>query len=362
MDAFFESENLSVDNLTKLYNRNVIVDYVEHLIEEKTPFSMALVDIDNFKYINDNYGHIAGDKIICEVANRIKSQLGNIGEIGRFGGDEFIIVLKNITNYDEVWNVCHRILVNMSEVEISDFGGLYVTVTIGLARFPENALSYEKLLETADKALYRGKMKGRNCFIIYLPEKHANIVLKTEKEKQLSSMYLHSIVFSHITRTENLAEGIKGLFDFISSYYMIDHLCIQTGEGDGGNLGKLYFEKVHQLARNKTFKPINLEFVKHNLNKTIEMFYLNDVKHLMQSHQIEFYESLCEQQITSTCYVDISYQGESFGMLRADMTGLPDSHRIWQYEDMDILLTTGKVIALVLHFTNRTIKDLEVRT
>ena len=360
MDSFFDSPNISMDPLTRLYSREVIVAYAEHLMASDVPFSMALIDIDNFKYINDNYGHMTGDRIICSIAERIREQVGEKGAVGRFGGDEFIFILPNVVNYDEVWHACHRILVNMSEVEIGDFGGLFVTVTIGLARFPENAPNYAKLLETVDKALYRGKMKGRNCFIIYLPEKHANIVLKTEKDKQLSSMYLHSIVFTHLTKPENFADGIKNLIEFISSYYMVDHLCIQTGSEDGGGLGKIYFDRIHQLARNKNFKPIDLNLVHANSNKTIDMLYLNDVKQLMRSNQIELYDALCDQQITSICCANIAFNGESFGVLRADMTGMPDSHRIWQYGDMDILLTTARTIALVLHYTNRRIPDLAV--
>ena len=356
MDFFNNNQHIAFDGLTQLYDRETIVCYANNLIMANRPFSMALIDVDNFKYINDNYGHIAGDKIICEVSERLKKLIGENGVVGRFGGDEFIAIMPDLINYDEVWQACHKTLVNMSEVEITDFNGLYVTVTIGLARFPENAMNYEKLLETADKALYRGKTKGRNCFIIYLPEKHANIVLKTEKDKQLTSMYLHSIVFNNLTKTDNLTEGIKNLFDFISAYYMIDHICIQS-EGNGSEIGKLYFEKIHQLSKTKIFKPMSLELIRSNMNSSIEMFYLNDLKQLVRSNQIEFYNLLCDQKITSTCCVNITYQNTRYGMLRADMTGVAGSNRIWQYGDMDILLTTAKTIALILHYTGKSLSD-----
>lgn len=357
MDIFFDTPNLSVDPLTQLHDRESMVSYIGHLLEKKTPFTMALIDIDNFTYINENYGHIAGDKIIRELAERVERQIGGNGVVGRFGGDEFIFVLPNIVGYDEIWQICHKIQLNMSECEVEACSGLYVTVTIGLARFPENANSYEKLLEMTDKALYRGKTKGRNCFIIYLPEKHANIVLKTEKDRQLSSMYLHSIVFSNLTKTENLKDGIKSLFDFISSYYMIDHICIQTEHDEES--GTLRFEKIHQLSKMKTFKPVKLSLIRNIINNTIEMFYINDVKQIFQSKQTELYDALCGQNITSTCWVNIAYKGEFFGMLRADMTGVAGSGRIWQYGDMDILLTTAKTIALILHFTGKTLVDLD---
>lgn len=358
MDIFFDMPNLSVDNLTQLHDREAMVSYIDHLMTLKTPFTMALIDIDNFTYINENYGHIAGDKIICEVAERVKNQIGDNGVVGRFGGDEFIVVMPNFVKYDEIWQVCHKIQVNMSECEFQACSGLYVTVTIGLSRFPENAQSYDKLIENADKALYRGKTKGRNCFIIYLPEKHANIVLKTEKDRQLSSMYLHSIVFSNLTKTENLRDGVKSLFDFICSYYMIDHLCIQTEEDGSGN-GSIWYEKIHPLSKAKSFKPLKLSLIRNYLNNTIEMLYLNDTKQLMRANQNDLYEALCEQRVTSTCCVNIAYKDEFFGMLRADMTGVAGSSRIWQYGDMDILLTAAKTIALILHFTGKTLSSLD---
>lgn len=350
MDSFFSSNAVSVDELTKLYSRESISKYMEHLIENNTPFSVALVDIDNFKYINDSYGHIAGDKILCEVATRIKKQIDKNGVVGRFGGDEFFFVLKNVVEYDKIWNICHNILVNMSEVEITDFAGLYVTITIGLSRFPENERDYEKLMVMADKALYRGKTKGRNCFIIYLPEKHANITLKNEKEKKLSSMYLHSIVFSHLSQAD-LKSGISNLFTFLSSYFMIDHICVQTEE-------ELLFQTVHILSKNKTFALIPNQLIRTNINKATGIFYMNDIKPLVQSNKMELYNLLQKQQITSTCCADISYNGNSFGFIRVDMTGLPDSFRIWQHSEMDILMTTAKLIATILNFTHKSLKDL----
>ncbi|MBQ3671425.1 MAG: GGDEF domain-containing protein [Treponema sp.] len=351
MDTFFSKNSFPIDELTRLYNREVILNYMEYLIENRTPFTIALLDIDNFKYINDSYGHIAGDKILCEVAERVNKLIGENGVVGRFGGDEFIVILKNVIEYDKLWNICHNLLVKMREVEIPNFSGLYVTVTIGLSRFPENEKESEKLMIMADKALYRGKTKGRNCFIIYLPEKHANIVLKNEKEKQLSSMYLHSVVFSHLTQSTDLKTGITNLFNFLSSYFMIDHICIQTED-------QLLFQTIHILSKNKTFARIPNQLIRSNINKTIDIFYVNDIKPLVQSSKIDLYNMLQEQEITSTCYADISYCGNSFGFIRIDMTGLPDSFRIWQHTEMDIFMTTAKMIATILHFTGQNLSEL----
>lgn len=85
-DEYFNIERPK-DNLTHVYSREVIIDYVNQLVADGTPFTFALVDIDNFKYVNDTYGHIAGDKILKTVSNRLVKLIGSIGTVARYGGD-----------------------------------------------------------------------------------------------------------------------------------------------------------------------------------------------------------------------------------------------------------------------------------
>lgn len=342
------------DNLTQVYSREVITDYVNHLIEEGTPFTFALVDIDNFKYVNDTFGHIAGDKILKTVANRLIKLIGSIGTVARFGGDEFILVFPRLIDYDAVWTTCRSIMMFMNNFEISDFEGLFVTLTIGLARFPENAKTYDDVFETADKALYRGKMKGRNCFVIYLPEKHAHIDLKNSNAKTISSMQLHSHVFAMLTTGPSLGEGVFALFNYFSSYLMIDHLCIQSlpDNPDGGN--KIYFEKTHELSRNQSFLPINLLQLADATDKAMGLFYTNNVGHLEEAGKIDLLGEYRAQQIQSACAVEVSICGTLYGILRAESTSV----RIWQRGDLDILVTTARTLAILLHERNLTLKDL----
>lgn len=334
---FLFEDKKSFDSLTQVYNRDVLVEYINFLVAEDVPFSLAIVDVDNFKYINDAYGHIAGDKILIEVADRLKEVVGDSGTIGRFGGDEFLIVYPEITAYEDIWQKCRMIMTIMNSFEINEFQGLFVTVTVGVSRFPENNQTYEGLLETADKALYRGKTKGRNCFIIYLPEKHADIQLKTETDKTLSSMYLHSMVFRLLTKTTNVNDGIYSLFNFLSSYYTLDHICLQKGD-------KIFHDKVHNLSLNKEFEPINLRLMENNLSASTEFFYVNHLESLTSSKQIELCSGYVAQKIKAAfcCKIAEDEEGELF-VLRAEST----SKRIWQYGEMDIYITVANVIGML---------------
>lgn len=341
IDSFFSDKQNSRDVLTNLYSRDVVIEYANHLISKKVPFALALIDIDNFKYVNDNYGHIIGDKIIQAVANTLKNAVGEDVVIGRFGGDEFIIVFPNMIEYNQVYSQCSKIGASVANLTIPDQTELNVTVTTGLSRFPEDESTYNKLLETADKALYRGKTKGRDCFIIYLSEKHANIELKTENDKTLSSMHIHSLVFKTLLDSD-IKGGITKLFDFFSSYYMFDHVCIQKGNS-------ILFEKIHELSRSKNFKPLDLELIKQNISPDTELFYLNRVEQLEKNEQLDLKKKLDEQGIHSTLFVKILCKDKTYGFLRVD-----SSHqRIWQHGDMDILLTAARIIGLILYDNNQ---------
>lgn len=350
MDNFFRENDIKIDSLTGAYTHKTVLSYISHLISEKTPFSYALLDVDNFTYITDAFGHEGGDKVLYDVARKVTSILGENGVLARNNGDEFSIVFKNIVNYDEIWDFCHNILVKINEIELPEIGNQTLTVTIGLARYPENADSFDDLLSCTEKALYRGKTKGRNCFIIYLPEKHASIIPKTEKQRAVGSMNLHSNIFKFLTSPEDLKTGIQNLFNFISSYFEIDHLCIQTDEG-------LYCQKIHQLSRNRDFRPIPCYLIQRNINKLTNVLYLSETKNLLRAKQNEFYEICEEQKITASCICEISFRSVHYGYLRADMTGTDESSRLLQYSDMDLLLTAAKTIALILHFTGKRIED-----
>ena len=332
----FEDKN-SIDSLTGVYNRAVLVEYINFLVANDVPFSLAIVDIDNFKYVNDTYGHPSGDKILIEVSSRLKEIVGDSGTVGRFGGDEFLIVYPEISSYEDIWKKCRNIMKMMNNFEIKEFQGLFITVTIGVSRFPEDDKNYEGLLEIADKALYFGKNKGRNCFIIYSLEKHAGIQLRGKKDKTLSSMYLHAMVFRFLTKSSDIYDGILSLFNFLSSYYAIDHLCLQKGD-------KIICQKIHNLALSNQFLPLNLRLVEDNLSASTEFFYVNHLESLISSNQMELCSQYVAQNIKAAfcCKIFEDDDGEVF-VLRVEST----SERIWQHGEMDIYITATKIIGML---------------
>lgn len=160
------------DFQTSLYNRMAFAEIFEQQLliaaREHMPISLAMIDIDHFKSINDSLGHMAGDKVLLGVAETLKTIARESDVIARFGGEEFIILMFN-TNHKEAEKAAERLRTAVEEEIVA--GTNSVTISIGLATFGEKSIAgiditpseiYEQMLGVADKALYRAKMNGRN--------------------------------------------------------------------------------------------------------------------------------------------------------------------------------------------------------
>ena len=162
-------QNLSqVDPLTNLFNRRSINACLERLDKSLTAnYALVLLDLDHFKRINDQYGHHKGDEVLILVSNILNQQLRDSDIVGRFGGEEFILVLKN-SNLEQAIHAAERCRKAIAQLEIfSEDGHLFqVTASFGIAvSTPE--LRPQQLLTHADQALYAAKASGRNKVMAY---------------------------------------------------------------------------------------------------------------------------------------------------------------------------------------------------
>jgi diguanylate cyclase (GGDEF)-like protein len=162
-----EVQKLAItDALTGLYNRRGFEELgrreLERLRRFEHPLTAMMVDVDFFKKVNDNYGHRVGDQVIRAVAKRLVSSLREVDIIGRFGGDEFTVLLPETDLFTAV-GVAERTLTTVSELPIiADQFALQLTVSVGVVRAETNVASLDALLELADRAMYAAKQGGRN--------------------------------------------------------------------------------------------------------------------------------------------------------------------------------------------------------
>ncbi len=195
----------STDSLTELPNRNSFVKKINDEIliaeEQNTEFSVVFLDIDYFKSINDMYGHEVGDEIINRFCQTIKDNITQVDVLSRFGGDEFVLLLKN-KNHFQVRNILSKL---SNALDTSYFIGaneIFVSASIGACSYPIDGQDHKELLKNADIAMYASKEAGRNCFQFYSisnsekkdEENKISLALQTilknnNKDKELSLVY-----------------------------------------------------------------------------------------------------------------------------------------------------------------------------
>lgn len=149
------------DNLTGVANRNrfyqVANQYLKMAKRQNTSMALLFIDIDDFKFINDSFGHSIGDKILVKVANLLKDSVGPIDIVARYGGDEFLILLQSISSEADYEDVISKI--NHSEKRVISFANMTRTISlsIGVSVFPNDGDTIDKLMAKADSEMYLRK-------------------------------------------------------------------------------------------------------------------------------------------------------------------------------------------------------------
>jgi diguanylate cyclase (GGDEF)-like protein/PAS domain S-box-containing protein len=154
------------DQLTGLPNRHYLAAFLPQAIVEATAtgtmLGVVFLDLDRFKHINDTRGHETGDKLLQEVATRLKNVVRSSDVVIRMGGDEFVVVFQSVQSYDEVTLGASRIIETLNQPIIIDRHPLQTTGSVGVSLFPRDGSSMVELLKHSDTAMYQAKDRGRN--------------------------------------------------------------------------------------------------------------------------------------------------------------------------------------------------------
>lgn len=154
------------DPLTQLPNRALLFERLQASLglarRGGTHLSLLFIDIDGFKHVNDNYGHLVGDKLLKNIAQRLHNCVRKSDTVGRFGGDEFLVILNDIESFDKVLIIAENIRSELDKPYQFDELVLQLSPSIGLARYPENGDNEQQLIQHADQAMYQAKSTGGN--------------------------------------------------------------------------------------------------------------------------------------------------------------------------------------------------------
>ena len=166
-----EKEQLMVraqrDSLTGLYNKETTQNLISEIVSDGKMHGFMILDIDFFKSVNDTYGHAVGDKVLSAVGNLFQMQFRNQDIVGRIGGDEFIILMRDIQNNEIIEERINCLFEQVRNLSVPELGEARITLSAGVAISPKDGNTFMELYRHADKALYKVKSEGKNNYQRY---------------------------------------------------------------------------------------------------------------------------------------------------------------------------------------------------
>lgn len=316
------------DSLTGLIARPYILGFAKSLIAEKIPFTFGMLDLDNFKFVNDTYGHSAGDGVLKGVSAELSEYIDGFGIAGRFGGDEILFVNVRDIKYDEKKAFFNGMFTDKTVLRRNfelETCNPFVTGTIGCATFPDDADDFDGLFAMIDKTLYRGKSKGRNCYIIYVEEKHKNIEIRKLAGHGIGNM------MQSVTRQVELVPGAENKF-----HAVLPQLMDEMGITD------LYYTDRHNIMHavlNRDFR----ENVSDIDRITKDDIYRTNITEELRESAPVFLGVLKKHKMENVLIARVGMKEDTDGYI---ICAEPHSRRIWQEEECAVIYYLAKLIAV----------------
>jgi diguanylate cyclase (GGDEF)-like protein/PAS domain S-box-containing protein len=214
------------DSLTGLPTRTLLRDRLEISIERakrsQENLAIMIVDLDNFKRVNDSLGHQAGDTVLCEISRRLKACVRTSDTVARMGGDEFIVLLADLRRPSDTEDICLKLLAAIAQPIRIGRHEIIVTASIGVGLFPD-CEDVDTLFKNADLAMYRVKSRGRNGSEVYTPElaKHGLEMLQMESalRNALDAGEFEIVYQPQVSFTDNNMLGVEALLRWNSQAF-----------------------------------------------------------------------------------------------------------------------------------------------
>ena len=320
-----------LDPFTEVLNKTAFRNHVLEAIrgkraDEKGAF--FILDIDNFKIINDTCGHLVGDQVIMKVAANLQNNLREEDLVGRIGGDEFCMYLNHISCIEDIEKNALRIIDNIRNLNISKLQK-QLTVSMGIC-IVDTEKDFEDIFMKADHALYEAKANGRDQFVVYKNDYFSQIMQKKEKRKDRHEVTVNDIlpkVFEMLNVFDKRDELLAQTMEFICRSMNVKNIFLLRFENEAYSMGRVY---IYDLERNKASKHVHIQ---------TDPAYLKafDDRHLYYQNQINVndirYINAYEQYlIQATLQHQILYDHRMIGVL-----GMND-RRIYEWNEDDLSL------------------------
>lgn len=342
------------DALTGLYNREETEMRIKHYLNEKPTqrYAMFIIDVDDFKQINDTKGHVTGDIVLSEVASKMQQLVNEEEVVGRIGGDEFLIFLRNTTS-EKAKQKAVELNEMLRHLFENEKNAAHVTGSIGIALYPEDGGDFKSLYHSADQALYQAKKLGKDQYTVFdrkntVAVENAGYVNRDntvlDSQALTISSDLVTYVFRILYRTEDIDQAINLILEIVGKRFDVSRAYIFENSEDG-----IYCSNTYEWCNVGVNPEIqNLQHLTYSQFGNYEqlfgedsIFYCRDISKLVPE-QVALFEG---QGIRSTLQCAFWEDKRFCGFLGFDeCTGL----RLWNKEEIDTLSLISQILTTFL--------------
>ena len=354
-------ERAQRDMLTKLYNKGSSQEYIQAVLASNVPGKMAalmIIDLDNFKHMNDTMGHLFGDALLSEVAHSIQKQFRSEDIVGRVGGDEFLVFLGQIPNTALAEQKAIQVMKAIGEMAVQELTEVELSCSIGIAVYPECGQTYHELFQRADQALYRAKNQGKGRYCIadakllseefpVQPCSAANTRIDSYEETESNvELRLFEYVFRILYKSSNLDTAVNAILEVVGRQFDVSRVYIFEDEEDPD-----YCTNTYEWCNEGVRPEIgNLQHVLYandleggyqsNFNES-GVFYCRDIDVLTPQQR----EILDPQGIKSMLQCAIYDKGQYKGFVGFDECRM---NRYWTQEQVNTLVFIAEILSTFL--------------
>lgn len=363
-DSKKEQERLKklakLDPLTKILNKSVTRSEIEKYFKDqglKGQHGFIIIDIDNFKSINDNLGHLFGDAVLTDISTKIEKIFSKDDIIGRIGGDEFVVLLKNYKSIDNVKEKANEMCKAFKSIYTGENKDYTISTSIGISLYPRDGDNYEDLLNKADIALYNVKDNGKDNFRIYELNENVNIgdnCLQKHNETKTYSVDRSLIDSSFVANiiellfdSKDTTSSINIVLSMIGKYYNVSKVSI-VEELSNKKITATTYEWRENKGTTKSgeLKSVLTEKVKRyrELFNSEGIFYCNDIS-IVSNYSKEAYKYAVDEGVESSIKCAILDEGKYRGFI-----GMEDcsNKRYWTSIEISTFILIAKTLGAYL--------------
>lgn len=346
--------NSTMDLLTNCLNKITAQKYIEDILalECDSQHALFIIDIDDFKAINDSMGHHFGDMVLCELAKLLKKYFRQQDIIGRIGGDEFVVFVRDVVDRNALIQQAKRIAESFHTICLSHGKNHQIAGSIGIACYPADADNYESLYIAADKALYQSKANGKNGYTFYektFADENIGNHTVLENANRLASVSFDapiiSSLFNLLYETTDMNATVNTVLQILGNEMQVDRCYIFETKDFGETYDNTYeWCADKNLAMIDQLQGLPSSLLQHFFTMASRdgVIYNSDLSLIKDR---ESYSLMNDQGITAFLQIQIAEKGFAKLVLGVDVCSGP---RKWSPREVNSMLHAARLIATFL--------------